>query len=73
MRGNDDKTLLFLVLAISQIGDVVISIIASLNYLSAAPTKWSNTLKKISRLLSTYCLIVFDHFEGLALKGLLKR
>ena len=33
---------------------------SSINPLSANPTKWSNTL----------CLSVFDHFVGLALKGL---
>ena len=32
-----------------------------INPLSANPTKWSNTLKLLS---------VFDHFVGLALKGL---
>ena len=34
------------------------------NTLSANPTKWSN--------LPTHCLNVFDHFVGLALKGLIK-
>ena len=33
-----------------------------LNSLSANPTKWSNTLKN--------CLSAFDHFVGLARKGL---
>ena len=41
-----------------------------LNALSANPTKWSNTLKKTRRLLPKNCLSVFDHFVGLALKGL---
>ena len=36
-----------------------------LNPLSANVTKWSNTSH-----LSTNCLSVFDHFVGLALKGL---
>ena len=38
--------------------------------LSANPTKWSNTLKTIRRLLPTNCLSVLDHFVGFALKGL---
>ena len=33
-------------------------------------TKWSNTLKQFVGKLPTNCLSVFDHFEGLALKGL---
>ena len=36
------------------------------NPLNANPTKWLNTLKQ----LQTNCLSVFDHIEGLALKGL---
>ena len=39
--------------------------------LSANPTKWSNTLKQSVGNLPTNCLSVFDHFVGLALKGLL--
>ena len=35
-----------------------------INPLSTNPIKWSNTLKP------TNCLSVFDHFVGLALKGL---
>ena len=38
--------------------------------LSANPPNWSNTLKTIRRLLPTNCLGVFNHFVGLALKGL---
>ena len=38
-----------------------------LNTLSANPSKWSNTLKQFVGKLS-----VFDHFVGLALKGLSK-
>ena len=41
-----------------------------LNPLSANPTKWSNTLKQFVGKLPTNCLSVFDHFVGLALKGL---
>ena len=37
-----------------------------LNPLSTNPTKWSNTLKQFP----TNYLSVFDHFVGLALKGL---
>ena len=41
-----------------------------LNPLSAKFTKWSNTLKQFVGNLPTSCLSVFDHFVGLALKGL---
>ena len=41
-----------------------------LNHLSANITKWSITLKQYVLKLSTNCLSVFDHFVGLALKGL---
>ena len=41
-----------------------------LNPLSANPTKWLNTLKQFVGKLPTNCLSVFDHFLGLALKGL---
>ena len=40
--------------------------------LSAKLTKWSNTLKQFVVKLPTNCLSVFDHFVGLALKGLRK-
>ena len=40
------------------------------NPLSAKFTKWSNTLNQIVGKLPTICLSVFDHFSGLALKGL---
>ena len=42
-----------------------------INPLSANPTKWSNTLKKFVGNLPTNYLSVFDHFVGLALKGLI--
>ena len=42
-----------------------------LNTSSANPTKWSNTLKQFVGKLVTNCLSVFDHFVGLALKGLI--
>ena len=38
--------------------------------LSANPTIWSNTFKQFVGNLLTNCLSVFDHFVGLALKGL---
>ena len=41
-----------------------------LNPLSANFTKWSNTLKQLVGKLRTNCLSVFDHFVGLAFKGL---
>ena len=37
---------------------------------SANPTKWSNTLKHFVGNLPANCLNAFDHFVGLALKGL---
>ena len=40
------------------------------NPLSAKFTKWSNTLKQFVPKLPTNCLSVFDHFVGLAFKGL---
>ena len=40
------------------------------NPLSANATKWSNKLKQFFGKLPTNCLSVFDHFVGLALKGL---
>ena len=40
------------------------------NLLSADIRKWSNTLKKSVGKFRTNCLSVFDHFVGLALKGL---
>ena len=42
-----------------------------INPLSANFTKWSNTLKQFVSKLPTNCLSVFDHFVGLALKGLI--
>ena len=41
-----------------------------INPLSTNATKWSNTLKQFVCNLSTNCFSVFDHFVGLALKGL---
>ena len=41
-----------------------------INPLSANFTKWSNTIKQFVGNLPTNCLSVFDHFVGLALKGL---
>ena len=40
------------------------------NPLSVNPTKWSNTFKQFVGKLTTDCLSVFDHFVGLALKGI---
>ena len=40
---------------------------------SLSPTKWWNTLKQFVGRLPTNCLSVFDHFVGLALKGLTLR
>ena len=44
--------------------------VIQVNPLSANPTKWSNTLKQFVGNLPTNCLNVFDHFVGMALKGL---
>ena len=44
--------------------------LATINPLNANPTKWSNTLKQFVGKLPTNCLSAFDHFVGLALKGL---
>ena len=44
----------------------------NINPLSANPIKWSNTLKQFVGNLPTNCLTLFDHFVGLALKGLKK-
>ena len=45
----------------------------NINPLSANFTKWSNRLKQFVSKLSMNCLSVFDHFVGLAFKGLNKR
>ena len=42
-----------------------------LNPLSVNFTKWSSTPKQFFRKLSSNYLSVFDHFVGLALKGLI--
>ena len=41
-----------------------------INPLIANLTRWSNTLKQFVGKLPTNCLSVFDHFVGLAFKGL---
>ena len=41
-----------------------------INPLTVKFIKWSNTLKQVVGKLPTICLSVFDHFSGLALKGL---
>ena len=41
-----------------------------INPLSTNFTKWPNTLKQFVGKLPTNCLSMFDHFLGLALKGL---
>ena len=48
----------------------ILAIVNNLNPLSANFTKWSNKLKQFVGNLSTNCLSVFDHFVGLAFKGL---
>ena len=44
----------------------------SINPLNAKITKWSNTLKQFTSKLPTNFLSVFDHFVGLAFKGLIE-
>ena len=44
--------------------------LATVNPLSASPTKWSDTLKQFVTNLPTNCLSVFEHFVILALKEL---
>ena len=51
-------------------GCVVILVSFNFNPLRANLTIWPNTLKKFVAILPTHCLSVFDHFVGLALKGL---
>ena len=41
------------------------------NPLNTHPIKWSNKFKQFVGKLPTNCLNVFDHFVGLALKGLI--
>ena len=50
--------------------DSIIENVRDLKLLSANPTKWPNTLKQFVGNLPTNCLSEFDHFVGLALKGL---
>ena len=44
--------------------------IFAFNPLNANPTKWLNTIKQFVVNLPANCLSVFDHFVGLAFKGL---
>ena len=48
----------------------VVELQKKLTLLEPNPTKWLNTLKKFVGDLPTNCLSVFNHFVGLALKGL---
>ena len=50
-----------------------VELIHTLNPLSANFTKWSDKLKQFVGNLPTNCLSVFDHFVGLALRGLRTR
>ena len=40
------------------------------NHLRASPTKWAHTFKKFVSFCRKIVLSLFDHFVGLALKGL---
>ena len=44
-----------------------------MNFFLNKNEKWSNTLKQFVRKLPSNSLSVFDHFVGLALKGLSRR
>ena len=48
----------------------VVELQKKITLLEPNPTKWLNTLKKFVDDLPTNCLSVFNHFVGLALKGL---
>ena len=50
--------------------DFISVILTKVNPLSAKFIKWSNAIKQFVGKLPTNCLSVFDHFVGLALKGL---
>ena len=56
----------------SLLGYMFSSLFTQNNPLSANITKWPNTLKQFVGKLPTNCLRVFDHFVGLALKGLIQ-
>ena len=56
-------------MAASTVSDMTEALLV-FNLLSANITKWSNTLKQFVGKLPTNCLSVFDHFVGLAVKGL---
>ena len=59
---------------IPQVKDHFISLnVKKFNPLSVNPTKWSNTLKQFIGWCRQICLSVFDHFVGLALKGLRRK
>ena len=55
---------------LSSIISIIISFSQPFNYLSANPTKWSNTLKQFIVKLSTNFLNEFDNFVKLSVKGL---
>ena len=50
--------------------DAAFSFVGYFNPYSANLTKWSNKLKQFVGKLPTNCLSLFEHFVGLALKGL---
>ena len=56
---------------LGQISNTVTSLCTDFNPSSANFTKSSNTLKQFVGVLPTNGLSVFDHFVGLALKGLI--
>ena len=51
-------------------GILTLIFLVDFNPLTANITKWLNTLKQFVGKLPMNCLSVFDHFVGLALKGL---
>ena len=48
-----------------------IKVLSGVNPLRANPTKWSNTFKQFVGNLPTNFFSVYDHFVGLALRGLM--
>ena len=61
------------VLAQSQINSDIVffSCKGYFNPLNVIPTKWSNIFKQFVAKFATNCLSAFEHFVGLALKGLI--
>ena len=70
MLNSNDKCLVYLLTCNICLKQYVGQRVAEFNPLSANFTRWSNTLKRFVGKLPTSFFSVFDHFVGLALKGL---